>query len=75
MTIKEVADKIGYTTVKKSKVKYKGYDVYECLVESDEVEEVGYPVYILVKDGKYKISEPKLALEILGEEIKAEQKH
>ena len=75
MTIKEVAEKIGYTTVKKSKVKYKGYDVYECVVEGDEPQEVGYPVYILVKGGKYKISEPKLALEILGEEIKAEEQH
>ena len=73
MTIKEVAEKMGYTTVKKSKVKYKGYDIYECLVESDEAQEIGYPVYILVKNGKYKVSEPKLALEILGEEIKADK--
>ena len=73
MTIKDIAEKMGYTKVKKSNVKYKGYDVYECVVESDEVQEVGYPVYILVKNGRYRISEPKIALDILGEEIKAEK--
>lgn len=68
MTVKEVAEKLGYTTAKKSNVKYKGFDVYECVLDGPKGQNIGYPVYILAKDGKYRISDVDEALEIMGKE-------
>ena len=68
MTVKEIAEKLGYTRAKKLKTKYKEYEVYECILEGSEEQYIGYPVYILVKDGKFKISDTKTALEIMGKE-------
>ena len=44
MTVKEVAVKIGYDGVKKHKEKYKGYDVYECILDNPGGEIIGKPV-------------------------------
>ena len=67
MTVKEVAQKLGYDGVEKTKVKYKGYDVYECVADDGD-QKIGTPTYILVKDGKFKVSDVDEALEIMGKE-------
>lgn len=55
MTVKEIADKLGFDRAEKRKGKYKGYDVYECVLDDGDAK-VGTPTYILVKDGKFRLS-------------------
>ena len=71
MTVNDVAKKLGYDRAEKKKIKYKGCDVYECILD-DENAKVGTPTYILVKDGKFKLSESDDWLEIYQEVLKAE---
>lgn len=70
MTVKEVAQKLGYDGVEKTKVKYKGYDVYECVADDGD-QKIGTPTYILVKDGKFKVSDADNWMEIYHETLKA----
>ena len=59
MTVKDVAKRLGYDGAKKTKAVYKGYVVYQCMLDGDEDDLMsGPPTYILVKDGKFKVSEP-----------------
>lgn len=68
MTVKEVAVKLGYDGIKKHNEKYKGYDVYECVLDNPNGEIIGKPVYILVKSGKYRMAKPDEAWDILDAE-------
>lgn len=52
----ELAKKHGFDTAKYFK-RWNGYDVYCAEYEGDEVQFVGLPQYILVKDGKARITE------------------
>ena len=56
MIIREVAVKLGYGGIKKHNEKYNGHDVYECVLDNPEEEIIGKPVYILVKNGKYRMA-------------------
>ena len=51
----ELARKHGYDTAEYFK-RWKGYDVYCADYDGDEAQYVGLPQYILVKDGKAKIT-------------------
>ena len=57
MTVKEIAVKLGFDGIKKHNEKYKGYDVYECVLDNPNGEIIGKPVYILVKNGKYRMTD------------------
>jgi hypothetical protein len=47
--------------------KWRGYDVYEPMFESEEVAFVGLPYVILVKEDEIRMSTPKESLEQLNE--------
>ena len=64
MTVNDVAKKLGYDRAEKKKIKYKGYDVYECILDNPGGEIIGKPVYILVKNGKYRMATPDEVLEL-----------
>jgi hypothetical protein len=64
MTVKEIAVKLGYDGIKKHKEKYKGYDVYACILDNPGGEIIGKPVYILVKNGKYRMAKPDEVLDL-----------
>ena len=71
MKIKDVAKKLGYDNAKKTKATYKGYTVYRCVFDRDEEYLMsGPPTYILVKDGKFRVSEPENRAAIQEEVIK-----
>ena len=56
MTVEEIAVKLGYDGIKKHNEKYKGYDVYECILDNPNGEIIGKPVYILVKNFLYRLN-------------------
>lgn len=70
MTIKEVAIKLGYDGVKKHKENYKDHDVYECILDNPDGESIGKPVFILVKNGKYRMAKTDEMWDIFGNETK-----
>lgn len=72
MTVKEIAQKLGYNGAEKTKVKYKGYDVYECVADDGDAK-IGTPTYILVKDGKFRLSEADDWLDIYHEILKTSE--
>ncbi len=69
MTVGDIARNMGYDRAEKTKAKYKGYDVYECVAD-DGNEKIGTPVYILVKDGKFKVSNADNWMDIYHELLK-----
>lgn len=71
MTVKDIAKKLGYDGAEKTKAVYKGYTVYQCVFYGEEEDLMsGPPTYILVKDGKFKVSEPNNRADIQEEVIK-----
>ena len=64
MTVKEIAVKLGFDGIKKHNEKYKGYDVYECVLDNPNGEIIGKPVYILVKNGKHRMAKPDEVLDL-----------
>ena len=63
MTIKEYAIQNGGDFVYKCKKSWKGYTVYEICY--NEHAAIGLPRFILVKDGKMRISKPEECFKIM----------
>lgn len=61
----EFAKKKGYSSVKYIG-KWLGYDVFDLIMDDEEVSYIGLPLVALVKDNDIRISTPDESLEIVS---------
>lgn len=66
MTIKQYAESRGYHDVRYIK-KWRGYDVYEPLMASDDISFIGLPLKILVRKNLIRMTTEKEAFEYIDD--------